>query len=261
MGISNVLADALSMSVGEYLSNRSYNKYVLKELERETWCRTARRARGWRLHPHREICSTAAVCGPLPTHAVGLSLSALRAHCRVLRATRWVPRRRELENYPEGEINEMIALFESRGMSHADAKEVITRMAKYKTFFLNIMMTEELALPVPDDEDSIESLKDGFAMFLSFTICGMLPVLGFVIVPCVAPGLDDHTLFLFACFITAAALFGLGAFKAHFSDKRYMRSAVETVFLGGCCAAVAFLLGRLVEGFAREGSGALRHML
>eukprot|EP00966_Prymnesium_polylepis_P191339 4434394-Prymnesium_polylepis.1 len=123
MGISNVLADALSMSVGEYLSNRSYNKYVLKELERETWCRTARRARGWRLHPHREICSTAAVCGPLPTHAVGLSLSALRAHCRVLRATRWVPRRRELENYPEGEINEMIALFESRGMSHADAKE------------------------------------------------------------------------------------------------------------------------------------------
>ena len=37
MGISNVLADALSMSVGEYLSTRSYNKYVEKELERETW--------------------------------------------------------------------------------------------------------------------------------------------------------------------------------------------------------------------------------
>jgi len=37
MGISNVLADALSMSVGEYLSTRSYNKYVQKELERETW--------------------------------------------------------------------------------------------------------------------------------------------------------------------------------------------------------------------------------
>ena len=42
----------------------------------------------------------------------------------------------------------MIALFESRGMSHADASEVIKRMAKYRTFFLNIMMTEELALPV-----------------------------------------------------------------------------------------------------------------
>eukprot|EP00966_Prymnesium_polylepis_P290865 6717555-Prymnesium_polylepis.1 len=44
MGISNVLADALSMSVGEYLSTRSYNKYVEKEMERETWCADARRS-------------------------------------------------------------------------------------------------------------------------------------------------------------------------------------------------------------------------
>jgi len=155
----------------------------------------------------------------------------------------------------------MIALFESRGMSHTDAVEVITRMAKYKTFFLNIMMTEELALPVPDDEDNLESLKDGLAMFLAFTSFGMLPIIGFVVVPLFVPSLDDHTLFLCACAITGVALFGLGAFKAHFSDKRYLRSAVETVILGGCCAAVAFLLGRIVDGIAREGSGALRHML
>ena len=37
MGISNVLADALSMSVGEILSTRSYNKYVRAELAREEW--------------------------------------------------------------------------------------------------------------------------------------------------------------------------------------------------------------------------------
>lgn len=96
---------------------------------------------------------------------------------------------------------------------------------------------------------------------LHTSVWRQLPVLGFVIVPCLAPGLDDHTLFLFACLITAAALFGLGAFKAYFSDKCYLRSAVETVLLGGCCAAVAFLLGRLVDGFTRDGTGALRHML
>ena len=47
-----------------------------------------------------------------------------------------------------GEIREIIELFKSRGMSHDDATEVIKRMAKYKTFFVNLMMTEELALPV-----------------------------------------------------------------------------------------------------------------
>ncbi|KAL1499167.1 hypothetical protein AB1Y20_013678 [Prymnesium parvum] len=204
MGVSNVLADALSMSVGEFLSTRSYNKYVRKELERETW---------------------------------------------------------ELDNYPEGEVQEMVALFESRGMSHMDATTVISIMAKYKTFFLNIMMTEELALPVPDDDDNAESLKEAAAMFIAFSGFGMLPIMGFVIVPLIVPGLDDHTLFLCACAITGFALFGLGAFKAHFSDKRHLWSGVETVLLGGCCAAIAFMLGRLVDSFWREGSGALRHML
>ena len=37
MGVSNVLADAMSMGVGEYLSSRSYNNYVLREKEREAW--------------------------------------------------------------------------------------------------------------------------------------------------------------------------------------------------------------------------------
>ena len=50
-------------------------------------------------------------------------------------------------------------------------------------------------------------------MFLSFTTFGMLPILGFIIVPYVVPSLDDHSLFLIACLITAVALFSLGAFK------------------------------------------------
>ena len=161
---------------------------------------------------------------------------------------------RELDNYPEGEIREMIELFKSRGMSHDDATEVIKRMAKYKTFFVNLMMTEELALPVrcarrskclpfsgrlaarahlsscpahccwtlaparltsqvPDEDDNNEGLKDALAMFVSFTGFGMLPVMGFVVVPLIIPDLDDHSLFLVACVITAFALFGLGAFK------------------------------------------------
>ena len=73
MGISNVLADAVSMGAGEWLSSRSYSNFVRKELERETW---------------------------------------------------------ELENFPEGEVLEMIELYEQRGMSREDAEVVIMRMAK-----------------------------------------------------------------------------------------------------------------------------------
>ena len=52
--------------------------------------------------------------------------------------------------------------------------------------------------------------------------------------------------------VTAVALFGLGAFKASFGDKAYLRSGAETLALGGVCAAVAFLVGRAVAGFAEH---------
>ena len=195
MGVSNVLADAMSMGVGEYLSSRSYNSYVLREKEREAW---------------------------------------------------------ELDNHPEGEIQEMVELFEQRGMGHDDAVEVIRRMSKYKEFFVNIMMTEELALPVPDPEDEVNSRKEGVVMFLAFAAFGMLPIVGFVAAPLLVPSLGDAALFSVACLFTAVALFGLGAFKASFGDKAYLRSGAETLALGGVCAATAFLVGRAVAGFAEH---------
>lgn len=193
IGISNVLADALSMGAGEFLSSRSYNSYVRKEREREAW---------------------------------------------------------ELQNYPAGEVAEMVELFVARGMSREDAQVVIQRMAKYKDFFVDLMMTEELSLPVPGDSDDFESLKDGFTMFIAFTVFGMLPLIGFVSAGVLAPDLNQSQLFLVACFITAVNLFGLGAFKARFHDKQYLRSGAETLLLGGVCAAVAYFVGSAVAGYA-----------
>ena len=49
----------------------------------------------------------------------------------------------ELENYPEGEKKEMIELYMARGVSEDDATLVIETLAKYKNFFLDLMMVEE----------------------------------------------------------------------------------------------------------------------
>ena len=52
----------------------------------------------------------------------------------------------ELRNYKEGEVREIIELYEERGMSHQDAQAVVLRMAEYHEFFVDVMMAEELAL-------------------------------------------------------------------------------------------------------------------
>ena len=84
-------------------------------------------------------------------------------------------------------------------------------------------------------------------MFASFAIFGMVPIVGFAVVPMLAgPELTDDELFLIACAITATALFLLGSLKARFTDKAYWRSGAETTLLGGVCAAIAFFVGRFV---------------
>ena len=246
LGVSNVLADALSMGVGEFLSSRSYNAYVTKEREREEW---------------------------------------------------------ELQNYPAGEIEEMVELFVARGMSREDAELVIQRMAKYKDFFVDLMMTEELALPVPSDTGAMDAFKDGLTMFCAFAFFGMLPLVGFVVAGMVYPSVSSegcaasasasasassssssraylsrvrrHTLtwhqhplvfsrpwlpllssarslFAIACCVTGVCLLGLGAFKAKFHDKQYVRSGIETLLLGGACAAVAYFVGQAVAQFTES---------
>ena len=101
------------MGVGEFLSSKATNEWILSEKRREEW---------------------------------------------------------EMENYPEGEIQEMIDIYTSKGMSTEDATLVIKTMAKYKDFFVDIMMSQELELQVPEEDHVQESLKEGCVMFASFAL-------------------------------------------------------------------------------------------
>lgn len=191
LGFSNIFADALAMGVGEFLSSKAENEWILSERRRENW---------------------------------------------------------EMENYPEGEIREMIDIYESRGMNREDATKVIETMAKYKDFFVDIMMTEELALQVPEEDHKIESMKEGVVMFCAFATFGSLPLLGYVIIPALFPTLGEEVLFTAACIITGLVLFGMGCVKSIFSAANWFICGLETFLLGGACATVAYTIGQFVDG-------------
>ena len=83
------------MGVGEFLSSKAENEWILSEREREEW---------------------------------------------------------ELDNFPEGEIAEMVAIYQEKGgMTKEDATLIIETMAKYKPFFVDVMMMQELELQVPEE--------------------------------------------------------------------------------------------------------------
>mmetsp|Transcript_12938 Transcript_12938/g.27910 ORF Transcript_12938/g.27910 Transcript_12938/m.27910 type:complete len:279 (+) Transcript_12938:27-863(+) len=195
LGFSNIFADALAMGVGEFLSSKAENEWILSERQRENW---------------------------------------------------------EMENYPEGEIEEMIDIYENRGMSREDATQVITTMSKYQDFFVDIMMAEELALRVPEEDHKIESMKEGVVMFCSFATFGSLPLLGYVIIPALFPQSEEEVLFSAACVITGMVLFGMGCVKSNFSASHWFVCGLETLLLGGACATVAYTIGQFVDSLIAE---------
>jgi len=195
LGFSNIFADALSMGVGEFLSSKAENEWILSEREREKW---------------------------------------------------------EVENYPDGEVKEMIDIYVKKGMERNDATMVIETIAKYEEFFIDVMMAEELELTVPEENHVRESINEGIIMFLSFATFGALPLLGYVIIPISFPGTGEDALFATACIVTGIVLFLMGCMKSIFSTANWFHCGTETLLLGGACATVAYSIGQYVDSLTSD---------
>ena len=85
------------------------------------------------------------------TMAVGEYLSAVAEKRTVLREkTReeW-----EVQNYPQGEIDEMIEIYKANGVEDNDAHTVANILSKYHDFWIEHMLLHELRL-IPVDQDA-----------------------------------------------------------------------------------------------------------
>ena len=142
----------------------------------------------------------------------------------------------EYKNYKEGEVKEMVVLFHERGMGKEDAELVVRKMAEYEDFFIDLMVTEELGLSLPD-EDEASLLKDAFAMFISFLLFGTFPLLPFFLGPLYIMELDDLIVIAFLC--TGIALFSLGAFKSTF---RWIHMTKCNFSIGMCTPDVLIVI-------------------
>ena len=69
---------------------------------------------------------------------------------------------------------------------------------------------------MPEKNHKMESMKEGVVMFCSFALFGVLPLLGYVIIPALFPALGEEVLFASACVVTGLVLFGMGCVKSVF---------------------------------------------
>lgn len=141
---------------------------------------------------------------------------------------------RELIDDPEGELAELVAIYEGRGLPPELAAEVATALTASDA--LGAHARDELGLP---EDRRARPLQAAGASALSFAVGAILPLL--------AIGLFGHSVRIAACIlVTILALAGLGALGARLGGAPELPAVARVVFWGAVAMAATSAIGALV---------------
>lgn len=141
--------------------------------------------------------------------------------------------RRELLGHPADEMAELAALYESRGVKPALAREVAAQLSKDPEQALEIHAREELGV---DPDDLPSPLVAAVSSFGSFALGALLPVL---------PYLLGAVALWPAVVLALIGLFACGAVVARVTARPWWYSGLRQLALGGAAAGVTYALGTL----------------
>ncbi len=145
---------------------------------------------------------------------------------------------REIETVPEVEADEVRRVFEEYGLTAEETAPVVDALRRRPAAWVDFMMRFELGLEKPNPKRALASALTIAAAYVSG---GLIPLVPYMI------SANIRAALLASVFVTLAALAVFGYVKGRFTGARQMRSAAQTVLVGGLAAAAAFMLARLVS--------------
>ncbi|MGW9440683.1 VIT1/CCC1 transporter family protein [Streptomyces sp. NPDC055607] len=141
--------------------------------------------------------------------------------------------RSQLRKHPVDEMEELAALYVSRGVEPALAREVAMQLSKDPEQALEIHAREELGI---DPDDLPSPAVAAVSSFGSFALGALLPVL---------PYLLGATALWPAVLLALLGLFACGALVARVTARGWLFSGLRQLSLGAAAAAVTYGLGML----------------
>lgn len=144
---------------------------------------------------------------------------------------------REIEEIPEEEMAEVGRVFQNYGLTQQESEPVVAALSKRPDAWVDFMMRFELGLEEPDPKRAITSAG---TIAGSYIAGGFIPLSPYIVLASATKGLIAS-----AC-VTLAALAVFGYVKGKYTGARALRSAIQTVLIGGVAAGVAFALAKLI---------------
>lgn len=140
---------------------------------------------------------------------------------------------RHIQLHPEGERLEVQEILAQKGLSGEVLLQATNDITRDRENWISFMMEGEYGLGGVDPHP----MKSAVTTFVAFLIAGIVPLLPFLL------GMDNA--FKTSAVMTMVSFFAIGAAKSRWSLSPWWRSALETTFIGGVAATIAFYVGTL----------------
>lgn len=145
---------------------------------------------------------------------------------------------REIDEVPEVERDEVRNIFAGYGLEGDPLEAATAAITANRGAWLQFMMREELGLEEPHPN---RALRSSLTIGGSYIAGGILPLL-----PYFWP-LEIAQALLLSAAVTLVALGIFGWFKGAFTGLVPLRSALQTMMVGGIAAGAAYVIARLVS--------------
>jgi len=144
----------------------------------------------------------------------------------------------EVTEKPEAEAAEVADVFRSYGINEDESKPIVDALRRRPDAWVDFMMRFELGLEKPNPK---RALLSAVTIAGAYIAGGFIPLGPYIFLS------KASTALVGSVAITLLALAGFGYVKGHFTGAPPLRSAIQTVLIGGVAAGAAFLIARAIS--------------
>jgi VIT1/CCC1 family predicted Fe2+/Mn2+ transporter len=143
----------------------------------------------------------------------------------------------EIRTVPEEETEELVLIYQARGMDEATARLLATRLMSSPDSALDALARDELG--INPEELGGSAWEAAITSFLLFAAGAVVPVIPFMF-------FHGMTAIIVSAALSAIGLFVVGSAITLFTGRPVLYSGLRQVLFGLAAAASVFLIGRLI---------------
>lgn len=138
---------------------------------------------------------------------------------------------------PAAEAAEVSHILRAFGLTAEESMPIVAALRKRPDAWVDFMMRFELGLEKPDPS---RALTSALTIGGAYVVGGFIPLAPYMVFATVPAALRVSVV------VTALALWLFGWIKARFTETAPLRSALQTMLIGGAAAAAAYVIARAI---------------